>query len=199
MDTDAINICRPFVPDHSLMAFIRLPRLHTTSIRPVDSAFVLDRFAAVISIRAAYHPRFSPGLFASASSSDEFLYSYISTRYPHLLTFLHVQPLGANAPTIASADVLMDIPMPHDAGSTEATIRISPSIVQSPSRLCLSDLRHGVPCKYWALLITVNLPHHDALYPLAVRQASVLPSVSFRFAVTHDTLAFQLTLPLAGE
>jgi hypothetical protein len=100
---------------------------------------------------------------------------------------------------MASAHFLMDIPTPHDAGSTEATIRISPSIVQSPSRLCLSDLRHGVPCKYWALLITANLPHHDALYPLAVRQASVLPSVSFRFAVTHDTLAFQLTLPLAGE
>ncbi|WP_165492428.1 hypothetical protein [Stutzerimonas kirkiae] len=36
------------------------------------------------------------------------------------------------------------------------------------------------------------------LYPLPVRQASILPSASFRFAVTHDTLAVQLTLPLAG-
>ncbi|WP_212632991.1 hypothetical protein, partial [Pseudomonas borbori] len=36
------------------------------------------------------------------------------------------------------------------------------------------------------------------LYPLPVRQANILPSASFRFAVTHDTLAVQLTLPLAG-
>ena len=35
-------------------------------------------------------------------------------------------------------------------------------------------------------------------YPLPVRQASALPAASFRFAVTRDTLAVQLTLPLAG-
>ena len=28
------------------------------------------------------------------------------------------------------------------------------------------------------------------LYPLPVRQASILPRASFRFAVTRDTLAF---------
>jgi len=36
------------------------------------------------------------------------------------------------------------------------------------------------------------------LYPLPVRQASVLPSASSRFHLAMDTLAVQLTLPLAG-
>src|SRR5215470_16356501 len=36
------------------------------------------------------------------------------------------------------------------------------------------------------------------LYPLPVRRASVLPTASFRFHLTMDTLAVQLTLPLAG-
>src|SRR5438874_12675638 len=36
------------------------------------------------------------------------------------------------------------------------------------------------------------------LYPLPVRCASALPSASFRSAVARDTLAVQLTLPLAG-
>ena len=36
------------------------------------------------------------------------------------------------------------------------------------------------------------------LYPLPVRQASVLLSASFRSHLAMDTLAVQLTLPLAG-
>ena len=36
------------------------------------------------------------------------------------------------------------------------------------------------------------------LYPLAVRQASALPAASSRFRLATDTLAVQLTLPLAG-
>jgi len=36
------------------------------------------------------------------------------------------------------------------------------------------------------------------LYPLPVRQASALPTASSGFPVTRDTLAAQLTLPLAG-
>src|SRR5271166_1146059 len=36
------------------------------------------------------------------------------------------------------------------------------------------------------------------LYPLPVRQASTLPTASFRFRLATDTLAVQLTLPLAG-
>jgi hypothetical protein len=36
------------------------------------------------------------------------------------------------------------------------------------------------------------------LYPLPVRPASALPSASSRFHLTMDTVAVQLTLPLAG-
>src|ERR1035441_11013228 len=36
------------------------------------------------------------------------------------------------------------------------------------------------------------------LYPLPVRQASVLPTASSGFRLTTDTLAVRLTLPLAG-
>jgi len=36
------------------------------------------------------------------------------------------------------------------------------------------------------------------LDPLAVRQASALPTASSRFRLAADTLAVQLTLPLAG-
>ncbi|NLD80862.1 MAG: hypothetical protein GX642_06835 [Smithella sp.] len=68
-----------------------------------------------------------------------------------------------------------------------------------PSRLYLSDLRYSVPCKNRALTILAVSPHCNALYPLPVRQASALPSASSRFAVTRDTLAVRLTLPLAGR
>ena len=68
-----------------------------------------------------------------------------------------------------------------------------------PSRLCLSDLRHSVPCKNRASTILAALPRCAASYPLPVRQASALPSASSRFAVTRDTLAVRLTLPLAGR
>ena len=78
-------------------------------------------------------------------------------------------------------------------------MQISPGMTLPPSRLCLSDLRHGVPCKFRALTKLAALPHRDASYPLPVRQASVLPSASFRFAVTQNTLAVQLTLPIAAS
>ena len=78
-------------------------------------------------------------------------------------------------------------------------MQISPGMTHPPSRLCLSDLRRCVPYKYRALTIMAASPHNVASYPLPVRQASALPSASFRFAVTHDTLAVQLTLPLVGR
>jgi len=37
-----------------------------------------------------------------------------------------------------------------------------------------------------------------ASYAIPVRQASVLPSASFRFHLAMDTLAVRLTVPLAG-
>ena len=78
-------------------------------------------------------------------------------------------------------------------------MQISPGIAHLPSRLCLSDLRRSLPYKYRALMILDISPGYDASYPLPVRQASALPSASFRFAVARDTLAVQLTLPLVGR
>src|SRR5271170_137604 len=77
-------------------------------------------------------------------------------------------------------------------------MQISPGITHPPSRLCLSDLRRSVPCKYWALVTFDTSPRYAASYPLPVRQASALPAASSRFAVARDTLAIRLTLPLAG-
>ena len=78
-------------------------------------------------------------------------------------------------------------------------MQISPGIAHPPSRLCLSDLRRSLPYKYWALMTLDISPGCVASYPLPVRQASALPSASFRFAVARDTLAVQLTLPLVGR
>jgi hypothetical protein len=78
-------------------------------------------------------------------------------------------------------------------------MQISPGMTHPPSRLCLSDIRRSVPCKYWALVISATSPRYAASYPLPVRQASALPSASSRFAVARDTLAVRLTLPLAGR
>ena len=78
-------------------------------------------------------------------------------------------------------------------------MQISPGIAHPPSRLCLSDLRRSVPCKFRALMILAISPRYAASYPLPVRQASALPSASSRFAVARDTLAVQLTLPLVGR
>ena len=78
-------------------------------------------------------------------------------------------------------------------------MQIAPGIAHLPSRLCLSDLRRCVPCKYWASQILDCSPHNVASYPLLVHQVSALPSASFRFGVARDTLAVRLTLPLAGR
>lgn len=70
-------------------------------------------------------------------------------------------------------------------------MQISPGIAHPPSRLCLSDIRPGVPYKYWALMIFDISPRQAASYPLPVRQASALLPASSRFAVARDTLAFR--------
>ena len=80
-----------------------------------------------------------------------------------------------------------------------APMQLSPGMMHPPSRLCLSDIRYGVPCKFRALTILAALPRRAASYPLPLRQASALPSASSRFAVARDTLAVRLTLPLAGR
>src|SRR3989338_2317602 len=82
---------------------------------------------------------------------------------------------------------------------TSAPMQISPGMTHPPSRLCLSDLRHGVPYKFRALQILACSPRRAASYPLPVRQARVLPSPSPRFPAARTPLAVRLPLPLAGR
>ena len=96
---------------------------------------------------------------------------------------------ASSQPTMPSADFCMRIPKPRGVGSTLAHMQISPGIAHLPSRLCLSDIRRSLPYKFRALQILACSPRRAASYPLPVRQASALPSASFRFAVARDTLA----------
>jgi hypothetical protein len=99
---------------------------------------------------------------------------------------------------MAAADFWRFIPTSYDAGSPKANHQISPGITHSLSRLCLSDIRHGVSVQVLGFADICPLTLPCRLYPLPVRQASALPTASSRFHLTMDTLAVQLTLPLAG-
>jgi hypothetical protein len=99
---------------------------------------------------------------------------------------------------MAAADFWRFIPTSYDAGSPKANHQISPGITHSLSRLCLSDIRHGVSVQVLGFADICPLTLPCRLYPLPVRQASALPTASSRFHLAMDTLAVQLTLPLAG-
>lgn len=77
--------------------------------------------------------------------------------------------------------------------------QISPGIAHPLSRLCASDIRHGVPYTYRALHLLACSPRRVASYPLPVRRASALPPASFRRPVTRTALAVQLTVPRVGS
>jgi hypothetical protein len=64
--------------------------------------------------------------------------------------------------TMPSADFWRFLPTSLNAGSTKANRQISPGIAHSPSRLCLSDIRRSVPCKYGALHLLACLPRCSA-------------------------------------
>lgn len=182
----------------------RLPRSHTTSMSPLLpdlSAFVRSTSTDSTSTRrpapSGYRPDSSP-----CAPSDRRASVFIGFIASHvrLLAFFPVRPFATiTAATMASADFLTRIPTPHAVSSTKAPVRISPGRTHPPSRVYLSDLHHSVPCTFRALTICAALPRCNASYPLPVRQARDLPSASSRFAVTHNTLAVQLTLPLAGR
>ena len=78
--------------------------------------------------------------------------------------------------TMAAADFWRFIPAPHDAGSPKANRQISPGITHSLSCLCLSDLHHGVPCKYRALQRLARSPRRDA----SIRSLFVRPALCLR-------------------
>lgn len=115
-----------------------------------------------------------------------------------LLALLTFGPSARGVPTMASADFWLSIAAPLGATSTQADRQISPGMTHPPSRLCPSDLRRIVPCKYWALTILAASPRYAAFYPLRVPRTSALPAASFRSHLAVGTLAVRLTLPLAG-
>src|SRR5258708_31871057 len=65
---------------------------------------------------------------------------------------------SAPSPNMASADFCNRIRESLDPCSLAARLQISPGIAHFPSRLCLSDIRRTVLCKYWALIINAISP-----------------------------------------
>jgi hypothetical protein len=74
----------------------------------------------------------------------------------------------------------------------------SPGIAHQLPCLCPPHILPQTPCKNWALNLFAFSPSAAASYVVPVRRASILPTASFRFCLTTDTLAVQLALPLAG-
>src|SRR4030043_2025926 len=53
-----------------------------------------------------------------------------------------------------------------------------------------------LPGDYWALDLFASSPRCSCLYAVSVRRAGTLPTASFKFRLTTDTLAVQLTVPI---
>jgi hypothetical protein len=79
-----------------------------------------------------------------------------------------------------------------------AESEISPGNALTPSHLYLPHLQLCFPGKFRTFEIFASLSSMTASYVIPVRQVSALPSASFRFHLTMDTLAVQLTIPLTG-
>src|SRR5216684_1984113 len=79
-----------------------------------------------------------------------------------------------------------------------AKLQTSPGNALSPSRLCPPHLRTSFPYRYRTLKIIAFSSSLHASYAIPVRRASALPAASFRFHLTMDTLAVQLTIPPVG-
>src|SRR6185437_2623515 len=91
---------------------------------------------------------------------------------------LSVSSFGPSAlrPTMASADFWRCLRGPLDPRSTAAHRQISPGIAHPLSRLCVSDLRRTVPCKYRALTIWAASPQCVA----SIRFLFVTPAFCLR-------------------
>ena len=92
-------------------------------------------------------------------------------------------------PNMTSADFSDLISSPHDDDSIKAKSEISPGNALTPSHLYLPHLQLCFPGKYRTFEIYASSSDITASYVVSVRQASVLPSASFRFHLTVDTLA----------
>ena len=98
---------------------------------------------------------------------------------------------------MASADSLHPIPASLDVGSTRQAGG-PPRVIRATFLLMPVGFTSQRPVQVSGFDDSCRLTPLRRLYPLPVRQASILPSASFRFRLPTDTLAVQLTLPLAG-
>ena len=98
---------------------------------------------------------------------------------------------------MASADSHHPIPTPLDVSSTRQ-VDGPPKVIRAAFMLMPvgSTSWRSVQVLGFTDICLLTPPHR--LYPLPVRQASILPAASFRFHLAMDTLAVQLTFPLAG-
>jgi hypothetical protein len=94
-------------------------------------------------------------------------------------------------PTMTSADFSDPIssPLDDDTPRLRGVSEISPGNALIPSHLYLPHIQLYLPGKYRTFEIYASLSDITASYMVSVRQASVLPSASFRFHLTVDTLA----------
>ncbi len=109
---------------------------------------------------------------------DQLLLSSASLRFPPPTRGPSCSALRfALTPTMASADFWRCLPTPSDVSSTRHTARSPRVLTHAPSRLCLSDLRRRVPCKYRASQIFACSPRCAA---------------SIRFLFVRPALCLQL-------
>jgi hypothetical protein len=101
------------------------------------------------------------------------------------------------AALMASADSLQPIPASLDVGSTRQTGG-HPRVIRATFLLMPVGFTSQRSVQVLGFAYICLLTPLRRLYPLPVRQASILPAASFRFRLTTDTLAVQLTFPLAG-
>ena len=99
---------------------------------------------------------------------------------------------SVSPPTTASADFWRRLQRPLGPRSTAARRQISPGIAHSPSRLCLSDLRHRVPDTFRALHLLACSPRGAA----SIRFLFVAPALCFR--LPSDLGSPQEPLPSAN-
>ena len=121
-----------------------------------------------------------------------------------VVTAYHLLPIP---PLFGSRLLYLLVPLNHErvwrvfskAGQPSGTTwQISPGNAPSPSHLCPPHIRPYSPCRYRTLNVFAFSSSMNASYVISVRQASALPTASFRSHLTVGTLAVQLTVPPAG-
>jgi len=105
-------------------------------------------------------------------------------------------PAALLCPLLTSA--YPSVHLPVFVAPPGADMQTSPGKVRKLSHLCPSHIRLCFPYRYRTLKIFAFLSSIAASYVISVRQASALPSASFRFHLTMDTLAVRLTFPPVG-